>query len=86
MDSEFLPYLSRRGIFIPVLVSLWYLVRLWREAELYGWKEVVFPLWFVVALVAQFFGSNTGVWVAGVLAQVALAVVLFLKQKIDEIY
>jgi hypothetical protein len=86
MNPEFIPYLSRRGIFIPILVSLWYLVRLWREAELYGWQEAVFPLWFVIALLAQFFGSNTGVWVAGVLAQVVLAVVLFLKHKIDAIY
>ena len=86
MDPEFLPYLARRGIFIPILVSLWCLVRLWREAELYGWKEVVFPIWFVIALVAQLFGSNTGIWVAGVLAQVVLAVILVLKQQIDKIH
>jgi len=48
-----MPYLGRRGVFIPILVSLWYLIRLWREAELYGWKEILFPVWFVVALGAS---------------------------------
>jgi hypothetical protein len=38
-----MPYLGRRGVFIPILVSLWYLIRLWREAEFYGWKEILFP-------------------------------------------
>jgi hypothetical protein len=86
MDPTFMPYLGRRGVFIPILVSLWYLIRLWREAELYGWKEILFPVWFVVALVAQFFAQSIGVWIAGLLAQVALAIVLVLKAQIDSIY
>jgi hypothetical protein len=86
MDPEFLPYLARRGIFTPALVSLWFLVRLWREGELYGWKEVVFPTWFIAALVAQLWGSNIAIWIAGVLGQVVLAVALGLKDKIDQIY
>ena len=86
MDPLFLPYLARRGVFFPILVSIWYLVRLWREAELYGWKEVLFPVWFVVALMAQLFGRSIGVWIAGLLGQIVLAVTLALKQKIDDIY
>jgi hypothetical protein len=86
VDPLFLPYLARRGIFLPVLVSLWFLVRLWREGELFGAQEVLFCVWFVVALVAQLTGRSTGVWLAGLLAQVALATVLVLKQQIDEIY
>jgi hypothetical protein len=68
------------------LVSLWYLVRLWRKAELFGIQLVVFVLWFAVAFVLQMFARTAGLWVAGLLAQVALAIVLTLKKQIDDIY
>ena len=86
MDPLFLPYLARRGIFLPILVSLWCLVALWREAELYVVQEWLFCAWFVVALMMQLFAHSTGIWLIGLLAQVILAIVLLLKKRIDEIY
>ena len=81
-----MPYPARLGVFAPILVSLWYLVKLRHEAALFGTRLVVFWLWFVVAFVTQMFARTAGVWLAGLLAQVALAIVLVLKQKVDEIY
>jgi hypothetical protein len=86
VDPLFLPYLARRGVFLPILVSLWFLVALWREGELFGAQEVLFSVWYVVALVTQLFARSTGIWITGMLAQVALAIVLVLKKQIDDIY
>jgi hypothetical protein len=86
VDPLFLPYLARRGVFLPILVSLWFLVRLWREGELFGAQELLFCGWFLVALVAQLFAPSVGGWIVGLLAQVILAIVLVLKQQIDDIY
>jgi hypothetical protein len=85
VDPLFLPYLSRRGVFFPIVVSLWLLVRLWREGELFGRTGTLFCVWFVLAVVTQLFAPSTGVWVVGLLAQVALAIVLALKQQLSNI-
>ena len=74
-----------RGTFLPILVSLWMLVQLWRESELFGVKGTLFCVWFVVAVIAQMFGESVRVWLLGFLAQVALAIVLVLKQRLSEI-
>jgi hypothetical protein len=77
--------LQLRATFLTVGVSLWFLVRLWREGELFGRAGVLFCIWFVLAAVAQFFAPSTGVWILGLLAQLALAVVLVLKQQLSDI-
>jgi len=74
-----------RYSFTPVLVSLWLLARLWRAGELFGRTGTVFCVWFVLALVAQLFGESVGVYLAGLVAQSALAIGLALKQKTTEI-
>jgi hypothetical protein len=84
--TALMPYLTGYGVFVPILVSLWYLLRLSREAELFGVQLVVFGVWFVVAFVLQMFARTAGLWLVGLLAQVALAIVLILKQKIANIY
>jgi hypothetical protein len=56
------------------------------EAELFGAQLLVLCVWFVVALAIQMFARTPGVWVVGLLAQVALAIVLVLEQQIDDIY
>lgn len=71
---------------LTVAVSLWFLIRLWREGELYGRQELLFSVWFVVALLTQLVARTPGVWVAGLLAQLALAIVLILKQQMDSTY
>jgi hypothetical protein len=86
MGPALMPYLVGYGVFVPILVSLWYLLRLSREAELFGVQLVVFGVWFVVAFVMQMFARTSGLWLVGLLAQVALAIVLILKQKIANIY
>ncbi len=86
MDLLFLADLARLGVFLPILVSLWCLVALWREAELSGVQEWLFCVWFVVALIMQLFAQSTGIWLIGLLAQVILAIVLLLKKRMDEIY
>jgi ABC-type thiamin/hydroxymethylpyrimidine transport system permease subunit len=67
-------------------VSLLFLVRLWRKGELFGTQEVIFCVWFVAALVTQLLAQSPGAWIAGLVAQLVLAVVLVLKDRIDSIY
>jgi hypothetical protein len=43
-------------------------------------------MWFVVAFVLQMFARTVGLWIVGLLAQVALAIVLILKQRVANIY
>jgi hypothetical protein len=65
-------YWIRRAISLPIVVSLWYLVKLWREAELYGWKEGVFLVWCVGAITIVFTTMNVGLCILGLVAQVTL--------------
>ena len=75
----------RRAIVLPPVVCVWYLVKLWREGELYGAQDVV-CLWFVVSLVTELVSQSTGLWIAGLLGQVSLAIVLILKSHMDDIW
>src|SRR5262249_37449359 len=86
MAAALMPYLASYGVYVPILVSLWHLLWPSREAELFGAQLVVFGVWFVVAFVIQMFARTAGLWVVGLLAQVALAIVLILKQRIANIY
>lgn len=67
-------------------VSLVFLVQLWRKGELFGTQEVIFCVWFVAALATQLLAQSLGAWIAGLVAQLVLAVVLVLKDRIDSIY
>jgi len=75
---------SRRASVLAIVVSLWCLVRLWRVGELYGGTGILFCVWFVLAVVTQLFAPNLAVWILGFVAQVALAIVLVLKQQLSE--
>jgi hypothetical protein len=83
---EHLLNLQLNATLLTVGVSFVFLVRLWRENELFGAQEIIFCLWFSVALIIQIFARSVGGWIAGLLAQFALAVVLDLKEQIDNIY
>jgi ABC-type thiamin/hydroxymethylpyrimidine transport system permease subunit len=83
---DYLFRLQRQATVLTIGVSLLFLVRAWREAELYGAQEVIFGLWFIVALATQLVAHRPGVWIAGLLAQVLLAIVLVLKEQMDNIY
>lgn len=71
---------------IPALVSGILLMSLWRQAEIFGWRQVVFAAWFFVALMLQFFTPSGSLWLIGLLAQVALALVLVMKERINHMY
>jgi hypothetical protein len=86
VDPLFSSYLARRGVYTPIFVSLWLLVRLWREGELFGRSGTAFCVWFVLAAVAQLFAPTASVWLVGLLAQVALAIVLVVKQQLSKLY
>ena len=81
--ADYLPLSSLRPVLkavgLTTAVCVWYLVRLWWKGELYGLKLGVFILWFGAALTIQFASPSVWVWVAGFLAQFALAIVLVLK-------
>jgi hypothetical protein len=85
MDPVILQWAARRGAFLPILISLWFLVRLWREGEIFGKTAMVLSTWWLLATITQIFASGPGIWIAGLLAQVALAIGLVLKQQMSEI-
>jgi hypothetical protein len=85
MDPAILQWAARRGAFTPILVSLWCLVGLWRAGELFGRSAIVFGSWWALATIAQVFASKPAVWITGLLAQVTLAIVLVLKQQMNDI-
>jgi hypothetical protein len=85
MDPVILQWAGRRGAFLPILISLWFFVRLWREGELFGKAAMALGTWWLLATITQLFAPGPGVWLAGLLAQVALAIVLVLKQQMSDI-
>lgn len=46
---------------------------------------MVLSTWWLLAAITQVFASGPGMWIAGLLAQVALAIVLVLKQQMSDI-
>jgi hypothetical protein len=83
---EYVLRLQATATFLATAVSLWFLIRLWREAELFGWQQIVFCVWFVAGTLTLLRATSAGAWVAGLVAQVLLAIVLVLKDRIDNIY
>ena len=67
-------------------VSLWFLVRLWQEGELFGAQARLFCVWFVAAVALQLFAQSAGIWIMALVAQSILAIVLVAKDRIDNIY
>jgi hypothetical protein len=74
------------GQSIPAVVSLLFLSKLWRAGELYGVQQAVFVAWFMTALAIQLASRGPGMWIAGYVGQVALAIVLVLKDQVDNIF
>jgi hypothetical protein len=62
-----------------------FLVLLWREGELFGRAGTLFCVWFLLAAVTQLFAPSTAVWILGLLTQLALAIVLVLKEQLSDI-
>jgi hypothetical protein len=74
------------GQFAPATVSLGFLAKLWWSRELYGVQQAAFVAWFLTALAIQLASHGPWTWIAGYVGQVALAVVLVLKNQLDDTY
>ena len=83
---DYILRLQKLATVLTIGVSFLLLVRLWLEAELHGARGVMLCLWFTAALANQLLAHSPGVWVEGLVAQALLAVVLALKDQMDNIY
>lgn len=72
--------------FGPAAVCLAYLAKLWWDGELHGGRQAVFVAWLIVSLALQLASRGPWTWIAGFVGQVALAIVLVLKDRMDDIY
>lgn len=70
----------------PAAVSLGFLAKLWWDRELYGVRQAAFAVWFITALAIQLASHGPGMWIAGYVGQVSLAIVLLLKSQMGDIY
>jgi hypothetical protein len=73
------------GQVAPAMVSLGYLAKLWSAGELYGLRQVVFVAWFIAAVAIQVASRDPWTWIAGFVGQVALAIVLVVKDRLSDI-
>jgi len=72
------------GQFMPGIACLAYLAKLWWAGELYGVQQAVLVAWLIAAVAIQVESRGPWMWIAGFVGQVALAIVLVLKDQIDE--
>ena len=77
-----LAYLWQLQFVLPALVSGGMLAKLWRDRNLFGVSGSIFCGWFAVAALAQFLWATGGIRLIGLVAQVALAIVLLLKNQL----
>jgi len=71
--------------FLPAAVCLGLLAKLWWNRELYGVQQAAFVVWFLTALGLQLASQGPWMWIAGYVGQVALAILLVVKNRIDDI-
>jgi len=71
---------------IPAVVCAGLLVKLWWNRELYGVQQAACLAWFMIALAIQLASRDAWTWIAGYVGQVALAIVLVLKNQMDNSY
>ena len=70
---------------VPAIASAVLMALLWAQDELSGRAPLVLSGWFLLALAAQYLGTTTSVWVAGLALQTALAVFLLLKHHLGQL-
>jgi hypothetical protein len=78
-------FIGPLGQSIPAVVCLAYLAKLWWAREMYGVQQAVFVVWFMTALAIQLASRDPWTWIAGFVGQIALAIVLVLKNQVDDI-
>ena len=67
----------------PAITNVIFLKASWDAEAIYGKLAALAILWFLVALYLQVFARSPAMWAAGLVMQVALAVVLIIRWKID---
>jgi len=70
---------------VPAIASAVLMALLWAQDELSGRAPLFLSGWFLLALAAQYLGTTTSVWVAGLALQTALAVFLLLKHHLGQL-
>jgi hypothetical protein len=70
---------------VPAIASAALMGFLWAQEELSGRTPLFLCGWFLSAFAAQYFGTTTGVWVAGLALQTALAIFLLLKHRVGQL-
>ena len=77
-------YALYSGIFwLPSLVVLVMLWRLWSVDALVGRSATLFPAWFIVALAVQYFAGTQLLSLTAMLLQTILAITLTLKWTLE---
>ena len=69
---------------VPAIASAALMAILWAQYGLSGRAPLFLASWFLLALAAQYLGTS-GVWVAGLALQTALAIFLLLKHQLRQL-
>lgn len=69
---------------VPATVSAGLLLLFWAHGS-FPRHALTFAAWFLLAVILQFTASTPVVWVLGLILQTALAVVLLLKYRFDQV-
>ena len=67
---------------VPAIVSAALMAFRSTQDGLSGRAPLLLASWFLLALAAQYLGTTTSVWVAGLALQTALAIFLLLKHQL----
>ena len=71
---------------LPATVCLVFLAKLWWEGELTGRQQALFVAWLLVGASLQFASRDPWMWIAGFTGQIMLAIVLVVKERLDNIF
>ena len=69
---------------VPAIASATLMALLWARDGLSA-RPLLLASWFLLALAAQYLGTTTSLWVAGLALQTALAIFLLLKHQLSQI-
>ena len=70
---------------VPAVASGLLMALLWVQDGLEGRALILLPIWFLLALAAQYFGTTTGVWIVGLALQTVLAIFLLMKHQLSRL-
>ena len=69
----------------PAIASAALLAVLWAQDGLSGRTPLLLASWFLLAFAAQYLGTTTAMWAAGLALQTTLAIVLLLKIQLAQL-